>query len=180
MMNLFGLTGGSSQEKTALLVAVVPELTALGLTVSVTKFMNHAFDIDRPGKDSFLHREAGATEVLVLSRHRWALMHESRGEPADDLPGLLVRMSPVDLVIALGFHDHPHAKLEIAGDDGATLRWRTDPSIVALVSRDPLDAAGLPVRLPNRLPDPAPPRLAFDDAPGIARLIAERAGPAAV
>lgn len=168
-MKLFGLTGGSGAEKTALLVAIVPELMALGLSVSVTKFMNHAFDIDRPGKDSFLHREAGATEVLVLSRHRWALMHEGRGEPGDDLVALLARMSPVDLVIALGFHDHPHAKLEIVNDDGAEPRWRTDPSIVALVSRTPLDAADLPA--------PAPRRLAFGDAPAIAQLIAERAGP---
>ena len=168
-MKLFGLTGGSGAEKTALLVAVVPELTARGLSVSVTKFMNHAFDIDRPGKDSFLAREAGATEVLVTSRHRWALMHEGRGESDDDLPALLARMSPVDLVIALGFHDHPHAKLEIEGDEGTEPRWRTDPSIVALVSRNPLDTA-------DRA-GPAPRRLAFGDAPTIAQLIAERAEP---
>jgi len=170
MMKLFGLTGGAGSEKTALLVAVVPELTALGLSVSVTKFMNHAFDIDRPGKDSFLHREAGATEVLVLSRHRWALMHESRGEQADNLPELLARMSPVDLVIALGFHDHPHAKLEIVSESDADPRWRTDPSIVALVSHDPLDTASML--------EPSPLCLTFDDAPEIARLITERAEPA--
>ena len=168
-MKLFGLTGGTGVEKTALLVSVMPELRALGLSVSVTKFMNHAFDTDRPGKDSFLHREAGATEVLVLSRHRWALMHEGRGAPGDDLPVLLARMSPVDLVIALGFHDHPHAKLEIEGNDGTEPRWRTDPSIVALVSRNPLDTVD-----PT---GPSPRRLAFGDAPTIARLIEERAEP---
>lgn len=169
-MKLFGLTGGSGAEKTALLVAVVPELTALGLSVSVVKFMNHAFDIDRPGKDSFLHREAGATEVLVLSRHRWALMHEGRGERGDDLPVLLARMSPVDLVITLGFHDYPHAKLEIAGDDdGTEPKWRTDPSIVALVSRAPPDTADQLGSFPHRL--------AFDDAPAIAHFIAAQAAP---
>jgi len=168
-MKLFGLTGGSGAEKAALLVAVVPELTALGLSVSVTKLINHAFDIDRPGKDSFLHREAGATEVLVLSRHRWALMHERRGGAGSDLSALLARMSPVDLVIALGFHDNPHAKLEIEDDQEAEPQWRTDPSIVALVSRTPPDATDRS--------KPAPQRLAFDDAPAIAQFIAERAEP---
>jgi molybdopterin-guanine dinucleotide biosynthesis protein B len=168
-MKLFGITGGSGHDKIALLVAVVPELTALGLSVSVTKFMNHAFDIDRPGKDSFIHREAGATEVLVLSRHRWALMHENQHDRADDLPGQLARMSPVDLVIALGFHDHPHTKIEIVDKDVTTLRWQTDPTIVGIVSRTPLDDTVLPA--------PGPACLAFDDAPGIAGLIAERADP---
>src|SRR5437660_12059508 len=80
-MKIMGIAGWSGAGKTTLLTRVIPCLTARGLRVSTIKHAHHAFDIDQPGKDSHTHRMAGATEVLVSSANRWALMHELRGAP---------------------------------------------------------------------------------------------------
>src|SRR3546814_7799767 len=112
-MNIVGLAGWSGSGKTTLLVRLLPELTARGIYVSTIKHAHHDFDIDRPGKDSFRHREAGATEVMVASGYRWALMREHRGGPEPTLPELLARMAPVDLMIVEGFKWDPHPKLEV-------------------------------------------------------------------
>lgn len=112
-MKVVGLAGWSGAGKTTLLANVIPLLTARGLAVSTVKHAHHAFDIDQPGKDSHAHREAGATEVLVASGRRWALMHELRDEEEPRLADLLTRLSPVDLVIVEGFKREAHAKVEI-------------------------------------------------------------------
>ncbi len=112
-MKIFGLAGWSGSGKTTLLVRLLPALAARGLSVSTVKHAHHDFDIDRPGKDSFRHREAGATEVMVASGYRWALMREHRGAEEPTLPDLLARMAPVDLVIVEGFKFDPHPKLEV-------------------------------------------------------------------
>ena len=98
-MNVIGLTGWSGSGKTTLLVELVVCITSLGYTVSTIKHAHHNFDVDQKGKDSFLHRKAGASEVLVASSNRWALMHELRTETEPDLEHLLTRMSPVDIVL---------------------------------------------------------------------------------
>src|SRR5215217_8267825 len=98
-MRVVGLAGWSGAGKTTLLVKLIPELRARGLTVSTIKHAHHAFEIDRPGKDSFEHRKAGAIEVLIASSGRWALVHELRQEPEPPLAALLERLSPADLVI---------------------------------------------------------------------------------
>ena len=116
-MRIFGLAGWSGSGKTTLLAAVIPELVARGLAVSTIKQAHHAFDIDRPGKDSWRHRQAGATEVLVSSTQRWALMHELRGAEEPRLGELLARMSRVDLVVIEGFKREPHRKIEVYLDD---------------------------------------------------------------
>src|SRR5258708_24886213 len=102
-MRIFGLAGWSGSGKTTLLTALIPELAARGLSVSTIKHAHHDFDIDRPGKDSWRHRQAGASEVMVASARRWALMHELRGaaEPSPD--ELVARLSPVDVSIVEGF-----------------------------------------------------------------------------
>ena len=112
-MHIFGLAGWSGSGKTTLLTGLVPELLARGLTVSTIKHAHHEFDIDRPGKDSWRHRQAGATEVMVASARRWALMHELRGAPEPTLEESLARMSPCDLVLVEGFKFDPIEKLEV-------------------------------------------------------------------
>jgi molybdopterin-guanine dinucleotide biosynthesis protein B len=112
-MKVIGLSGWSGAGKTTLLSKVIPHLRGLGLRVSVIKHAHHEFDIDVPGKDSWVHRQSGATEVLVSSSQRWALMHELRGASEPGLPQLLAKMSPVDLVIIEGFKREPHRKIEV-------------------------------------------------------------------
>ena len=112
-MKVFGLAGHSGSGKTTLMVKLLPELVRRGLSVSTIKHAHHEFDVDTPGKDSYEHRVAGATEVLVSSANRWALMHEHRSDPEADLNDLLARMSPVDLILVEGFKREEHAKIEV-------------------------------------------------------------------
>ena len=112
-MKVIGLAGWSGAGKTTLLTRAIPLLLEKGLRVSVIKHAHHAFDVDVPGKDSWRHREAGATEVLVSSSQRWALMHELRGAGEPRLPELLAKLSQVDLVVIEGFKREPHRKIEV-------------------------------------------------------------------
>lgn len=143
---IFGLAGWSGSGKTTLLVKLLPELISRGLTVSTVKHAHHAFDLDRPGKDSHEHRSAGASEVLLSSSVRWVLMHELRGAPEPEVPDLLKLMSPVDLILIEGFKRHPHAKLEIHRPSvGKPLLCPDDPSVVAVASDGPLLSVAVPV-----------------------------------
>jgi molybdopterin-guanine dinucleotide biosynthesis adapter protein len=129
-----GIVGWSGSGKTTLLTALLPLLRARGLTVSTVKHTHHGFDMDRPGKDTFRHREAGAHEVLVASGTRWALLHELTGaEPS--LPTLLRRMDPVDLVLVEGYKAHPFPKLEVYRPSlGKPPIWPDQPDVVAVAS----------------------------------------------
>jgi molybdopterin-guanine dinucleotide biosynthesis protein B len=151
-MRIFGLAGWSGSGKTTLLAALIPELAARGLSVSTIKHAHHDFDIDRPGKDSWRHRQAGAREVMVASARRWALMHELRGDAEPSLDELVTRLGPVDVVIVEGFKRHPHPKLEVHRPSlGKPLLYLDDPHIVAIASDEPF-AAPLPLL---SLADPA-------------------------
>jgi len=112
-VRLIGLAGWSGAGKTTLLSHLIPELARRGVTVSTIKHAHHAFDIDRPGKDSHIHREAGAHQVLVASARRWALMTEHRDAPEPPIETLLAQLAPVDLVIVEGFKRAPHPKIEV-------------------------------------------------------------------
>ena len=112
-MKVFGIAGYSGSGKTTLLEKLIPQLTARGLKVSVIKHAHHGFDIDKPGKDSYRHREAGATEVLLSCGDRWALMHERRDEVEPSLNELIGHLSPCDLVLIEGFKQEPVPKLEV-------------------------------------------------------------------
>jgi molybdopterin-guanine dinucleotide biosynthesis protein B len=103
VMKIIGIAGFSGSGKTTLIEKVVPLLVADGLRVSLIKHAHHEFDVDQPGKDSYRHRHAGCSEVLVSSSRRWALMHELRGAPEPGLDVLLKHLSPVDLVVVEGF-----------------------------------------------------------------------------
>jgi molybdopterin-guanine dinucleotide biosynthesis protein B len=144
-MRIFGLAGWSGSGKTTLLAALIPELAARGLSVSTIKHAHHDFDIDRPGKDSWRHRQAGAREVMVASARRWALMHELRGGAEPSLDELVTQLGPVDVVIVEGFKRHPHPKLEVHRPSlGKPLLYPDDPHIVAIASDEPF-AAPLPL-----------------------------------
>ena len=107
-MRILGVTGWSGAGKTTLLVKLIPVLTGRGLRVSTVKHAHHSFDVDKPGKDSYRHRAAGATEVLISSAARWALMHENRENNEPGLEQILARMTPVDLVLVEGFKGEGH------------------------------------------------------------------------
>lgn len=164
-MKIFGLAGWSNSGKTTLMIALVQVLTARGFRVSTVKHAHHRFDIDQPGKDSFRHREAGATEVLITSGSRWALMHELRDEPEPPLEELLPRMAAVDLVLIEGFKRHPHDKIEVHRPSvGKEPLWPGDPSIVAVASDEDLpdlDRARLDLNAPDAVADFILDRLAL-------------------
>ena len=145
-MRVIGLAGWSGAGKTTMIVRLLPELVRRGVSVSTMKHAHHGFDVDQPGKDSYRHREAGATEVLVASSARWALMHEQRGEAEPSAAELMGHMTPVDLVIVEGFKREGHDKLEIhRRETGQPLIYPDDPHIVAVLSDEPLPACPLPV-----------------------------------
>jgi molybdopterin-guanine dinucleotide biosynthesis protein B len=164
-MKVIGLAGWSGAGKTTLIVKLIPALKARGLTVSTIKHAHHNFDVDRPGKDSFVHREAGATEVLIASANRWALMHELRGAPEPDLADLLSHLGAVDLVLVEGFKRDAHVKLEVHRvANGKPFLFPDDPAIVALASDAPP-------------PFMAPPSVNLDDIEAIATLVLAHAAP---
>ena len=134
-MKVIGLAGWSGAGKTTLLQRVIPHLLKEGLRVSVIKHAHHEFDVDVPGKDSWVHRQSGATEVLVSSTRRWALMHELRGAAEPRLGELLKKMSRVDLVIVEGFKREPHRKIEVhRAANQKPLLFPDDPGIVGIAT----------------------------------------------
>src|SRR6185295_2595774 len=145
-MRIIGLAGWSGSGKTTLLAKVIPRIVARGLEVSTLKHAHHGFDVDQPGKDSHTHRMAGATEVLIGSSARFALVHELRGAPEPTLKALLARLSPVDLVIVEGYKAAPIPKLEVhRAAVGKPLLYPDDACVVAIASDAALSAVELPV-----------------------------------
>jgi molybdopterin-guanine dinucleotide biosynthesis adapter protein len=139
-MRIMGFAGWSGSGKTTLLARLIPALVADGCSVSTIKHAHHDFDVDEPGRDSHTHRIAGATEVLVSSARRWALMHELRGAQEPSLKELLAHLSGVDLVLVEGFKRETHPKLEIHRPSvGKPLLQPEDPHIVAVASDVKLD-----------------------------------------
>lgn len=111
-MKLYGVVGWKNAGKTGLMERLVTDITGRGITVSTIKHAHHSFDVDQPGRDSHRHRVAGATEVLLASRNRYALMHELRHEDEPALEYLLTRLAPVDLVLIEGYKRDQHPKVE--------------------------------------------------------------------
>ncbi len=164
-MRIFGFAGWSGSGKTTLLTGIVPELTARCLAVSTIKHAHHEFDIDRPGKDSWRHRRAGAREVMVASSRRWALMHELRDEDEPRLADVLARMAPVDLILVEGYKREAHAKLEVRRREARKSEPLAphDPMIVAVAADHDIEGGGLPV-------------FGLDDVPAIADFILGHCG----
>jgi molybdopterin-guanine dinucleotide biosynthesis protein B len=164
-MRVIGLAGWSGAGKTTLLAKVIPHLVVRGLRVSTLKHAHHAFDLDQPGKDSHVHRLAGATEVVIGSANRWALMHELRGDREPRLHDLLRKLSPVDLVIVEGYKRECHPKLEVhRAAAGKPLLHPDDPFILAIASDTALPQASVPV-------------VGLNDTAGITDLMLRHAAP---
>ena len=145
-MRIIGLAGWSGSGKTTLIAKLIPRLIARGLRVSTLKHAHHGFDLDQPGKDSFFHRTAGATEVIISSSKRFAILHELRQEPEWDMRDLVAKMSPVDLVLVEGFKRDAFPKLEIhRAANGKPLIHPEDPYIVAIAADVALPQAKVPV-----------------------------------
>lgn len=161
-MRVIGLAGWSGAGKTTLLRRLIPALVGQGLRVSTVKHAHHGFDVDQPGKDSWEHRQAGATEVLVASANRWALMHELRGAAEPGLPELLGKLGRVDLVLVEGFKREGHRKIEVhRAANGKPLMHPEDATIIAVASDAP--AYG------------TLPHVHLDDVAGVVRLVLEHA-----
>lgn len=162
-MKIFGIAGYSGSGKTTLIEKLIPVFTARGLTVSLIKHAHHKFDIDHPGKDSYRHRNAGCSEVLISSNRRWALMNELRGAPEPSLHDLIKRMSPCDLLLIEGFKHEPVPKLEVHRDvvDEPWL-YPLDQHIVAVAS--------------DRRADTKLPQFNVDDIAAIAGFITRHVG----
>lgn len=163
-MRVYGITGWKNSGKTTLVERLVAELVARGFAVSTIKHAHHGFDLDRPGKDSFRHRAAGAGQVLVASRRRWALMTELPGEEEPRLSDLLARLDPVDLVLVEGYKRDSHPKIEARRAETAQdLIARGDETIEAVASDTSLPGLDRPV-------------FDLDDIPAIAGFILGRVG----
>lgn len=163
-MKVIGVAGWSGAGKTTLISRVIPYLRDRGLRVSVIKHAHHEFDVDVPGKDSWVHRQSGAEEVLVSSANRWALMHELRGAAEPSLPELLRKVSPVDLLIVEGFKSEPYRKIEVhRKDSGKPPLFPDDPTIACIATDAEIETA-LPVAH-------------LDDIPAVAAMMHQYALP---
>ena len=162
-MRVIGIAGYSGSGKTTLIEKVIPVLVREGLRVSLIKHAHHEFDVDQPGKDSYRHRHAGCSEVLVSSSKRWALMHELRGAEEPKLQDLLAQLAPCDLVIIEGYKAEPVPKVEVhRRASQAPLLHPEDPNVVAIATDEPL---------PSTLP-----QFDLDDAEAVARFIVHYLG----
>jgi molybdopterin-guanine dinucleotide biosynthesis adapter protein len=161
-VNVFGFAGYSGSGKTTLIENVIPVLVSQGMRVSLIKHAHHAFDVDQPGKDSYRHRQAGASEVMLTSAKRWILMHEIADQPEPELPEQLRRMSPCDIVLVEGFKKQPIPKLEIHRKaHGAPLLFVDDPHIVGIATDERLDTEL--------------PQFSLDDYAALAAFVLEKA-----
>jgi molybdopterin-guanine dinucleotide biosynthesis protein B len=165
-MRLLGIVGWSGAGKTTLLVKLIPALVERGLRIATVKHAHHEFEIDRPGKDSFVHRQAGAGEVIVSSARRFALIHElAKDEAEPSLAALLTRLSPCDLVLVEGFKTLPHPKLEVfRAANGREPLHPNDTQILAVASDRPFPQAGIPV-------------IPLDDVEAIRDMVIAKASP---
>lgn len=141
-MKLFGVVGYKNAGKTGLMERLVSEITQRGFSVSTIKHAHHSFDVDHPGKDSYRHRAAGASQTLLSSGTRWALMSELRGADEPPLADLLATLNPVDLILIEGYKRDTHSKIEaFRASTGNPLLAKDDPTIKAIATDTTVQAS---------------------------------------
>ena len=146
MKKVIGVAGFKNAGKTTLVEKLVTELTRRGHRISTVKHAHHSFDIDHEGRDSFRHRKAGASEVAVVSRHRWAIIHEAREEAEPTLEDILAQLAPCDLVLVEGYKRDTHDKIEVRNLNLLHPKLAgEDPTVVAIAANGPLQDAPVPV-----------------------------------
>jgi molybdopterin-guanine dinucleotide biosynthesis adapter protein len=164
-MKVLGIVGWSGSGKTTLLTKLIPLLVSRGLRLATLKHAHHAFDVDQPGKDSYEHRKAGASEVIVSSARRWVQMHEVGDGAEATLAEHLQRLSPCDLVLVEGYKTERHPKLEVFRESvGKSALHPTDSRIVAVASDTVLTGLAIP-------------RVDLNDIPAVAEVVLARAEP---
>lgn len=139
-MKAIGFIGYSNTGKTTLIEKLIPLFRARGLSVSAIKNAHHGFDMDRPGKDSYRYREAGAGQVLIATGERWALLTETPAQPAS-LDALLAMLAPCDLVIIEGFKSEgqiPRIEVRRTSNTEPPL-YPHDPNVVAIAADHAID-----------------------------------------
>jgi molybdopterin-guanine dinucleotide biosynthesis protein B len=162
-MKMFGFAGWSGSGKTTLIEKLIPLFVERRLKVSLIKHAHHSFDVDQPGKDSYRHRHAGCSEVLVSSSRRWALVHELRGAPEPGFEELVRSIAPCDLLLVEGFKREKLPKLEVyRAVTGEPLLHPQDPDIVGIATD-------------RKLETPLP-QFDLDDASGIAAFVVRHLG----
>ena len=173
---VFGFAGWSGSGKTTLIEQVIARLAADGIRVALIKHAHHSFDIDHIGKDSHRHREAGATEVMISSGKRWAIMHELRGAPEMSLAEALERLSPCDLVLIEGYKRESLPKLEVwRSAVGKPLLFPQDEHIIALATDDPFPTAATEALTALAAREPNFVRVGLANIAAIAELALSRA-----
>ncbi|MGB7286702.1 MAG: molybdopterin-guanine dinucleotide biosynthesis protein B [Salaquimonas sp.] len=150
---IFGVTGWKNSGKTRMVAALVSEFTSRGKKVSTIKHAHHSFDIDHENTDSWKHRKAGAGEVALVSRNRWALMHELVNEDEPDLTAIIHKLAPCDMIIIEGYKKEGHFKIELIREGASRDKplWPDDPSIMALVSDTAVADCDLPIFSSNAI-----------------------------
>jgi len=162
---VLGIVGWSGSGKTTLLTRLIPLLVQRGLRIATLKHAHHEFDVDTPGKDSYVHRKAGASEVIICSATRWVQMHELGKEPEPTLAELLRRVNPCDLVLIEGYKHERHPKLEVyRAVVGKPPLYPQDPRVLAVATDTPL-------------PGPHPPSVDLNDAAAVADCVLAHAQP---
>lgn len=143
---VLGVLGWSGSGKTTLITKLIPLLVGRGLRVATLKHAHHAFDVDQPGKDSYEHRKAGASEVIVSSSRRWAQMHEIGEGTEATLAQLLRKLSPCDLVLVEGYKSERHPKIEVFRHAaGESPLYPVHSHVVAIASDQMIPGATVPV-----------------------------------
>lgn len=166
-MKMFGFAGYSGAGKTTLIEQLIPRFVARGLSVSMIKHTHHNFDLDKSGKDSFRHRAAGATEVMLVCDQRWVLMHELRGRPEPTFEQQIANLSPCDLLLVEGYKAMPIPKLEVHRPaNGKPFIWPEHAGVLAVATPAATD---LPADCPL-------PWLNLNDHDAVAAFILEKVG----
>ncbi len=143
---IIGVAGFKNAGKTTLVERLVTELTGRGYRISTVKHAHHSFDIDHEGRDSFRHRKAGAAQVAIVSRARWAIVNELRADPEPSLEEILAKLDPCDLVIIEGYKRDAHDKIEVRNIDDDNPRLADeDATIKAVAANGPVVDCPVPV-----------------------------------
>ncbi len=166
MTRIFGVTGWKNSGKTTLVARLVTEFTRRGFTVSTVKHASDNFQLDRPGTDTFAHREAGAREIAIASGRSWAIIHQNDDtEEEMSLDGMVSKLEPCDLVLVEGYKSSTIPKIETIRREAVSEPpvWQQNKSIVAIASDGPVETGSLS-------------RFQLDDIEGITDFISEKTG----
>ena len=142
---IFGIIGWKNSGKTTLMERLIEEFTRRGLCISAVKHAHHSFDVDYPGRDSHKFRSAGARRTAIVSRNRWAMIHELRQEQEPPLDDIIKHIGDCDLILIEGYKSAKHAKIEARNPSNADKPLApSDPNIIAIASRGEEPNSSLP------------------------------------